>query len=68
MLADDCGVTDVTWSSLEGLTRPDGRPAADVCEAVEDGGIERNGPYWGDLLPDEIGQEAEVPTISNNGF
>lgn len=58
MLADDCGVTDVTWSSLEGLTRPDGRPAADLCEAVEDGGIERNGPYWDDLMPDKNEQEA----------
>ena len=58
MLADDCGVTDVTWAPLEGLTRPDGRPAADVCEAVEDGGIERNGAHWDDLMPDRNEQEA----------
>lgn len=58
MLADDCGVTEVTWSSLEGLTRPDGQPATDLCEAVEDGGIERNGPYWDDLMPDKNEQEA----------
>ena len=56
--ADDCAAADVTWSSLEGLTRPDGRPAADVCEAVEDGGIERNGAHWDDLMPDRNEQEA----------
>jgi hypothetical protein len=68
MFMDDCGVTDVTWSSLEGLTRPDGRPATDLCEAVEDGGIERNGAHWDDLMPDRNEQEAEASTISKNGF
>jgi hypothetical protein len=58
MLADDCGVTEVTWSSLEGLTRPDGQPATDLCEAVEDGGLWRNRALWGDLMPDKNEQEA----------
>jgi hypothetical protein len=51
MLLEDCGATDVTWTSLEGLTRPDGQPAADLCEALEDGGIERNAGELHELLP-----------------
>jgi hypothetical protein len=47
---------------------PDGQPATDVCEAVEDGGLERNRAHWDDLMPDRNEQEAEAPTISNNGF
>ena len=66
MLVDDCGVGSVTWSPLVGLTRPDGQPATDLCEAVEDGGIERNGAHWDDLMPDRNQQEAS--TISNNGL
>ena len=59
MLTDDCGAAaDVTWSPLEVLTRPDGRPAKDLCEAVEDGGIERNRAHWDDLMPDRNEQEA----------
>jgi hypothetical protein len=68
MLVDDCAAADVTWSPLEGLTRPDGRPATDMCEAVEGGGLERNRAHWDDLMPDRNEQEAEAPTISNNGF
>ncbi len=68
MLVDDCGVGNVTWSPLAGLTRPDGQPATDLCEAVEDGGLERNGAHWDDLMPDRNEQEAEASTISKNGL
>jgi hypothetical protein len=68
MLVDDCGVGNVTWASLEGLTLPDGRPVKDLCDAIEDGGLERNRAHWDDLMPDKNEQEAEAPTISNNGL
>jgi len=51
MLINDCGAADVTWRALEGLTRPDGRPVKDLCDAIEDGGLERNAGALHELLP-----------------
>jgi hypothetical protein len=51
MLLKDCGAADVSMSSLEGLTLPDGRPVKDLCDAIEDGGLERNAGVLHELLP-----------------
>jgi hypothetical protein len=51
MLINDCGAADVTWRALEGLTLPDGRPVKDLCDAIEDGGLERNAGVLHELLP-----------------
>lgn len=49
------GAARVTCATLRGLTRPDGQPAKDLCEALEDGGHWRHydgrrSGLW-DLLP-----------------
>lgn len=60
MLLNDCGAADVSMSSLEGLTRPDGQPAKDLCEAIEDGGLERNAGVLAELLPPAKEQTIET--------
>ena len=60
MLLNDCGAADVSMSSLEGLTRPDGQPAKDLCEAIEDGGLGRNAGVLAELLPPAKEQTIET--------
>ena len=60
MLLNDCGAADVSMSSLEGLTRPDGQPAKDLCDAIEGGGLKRNAGVLAELLPPAKEQTIET--------
>lgn len=45
------GVARVTRTTLETLTRPDGQPVKDLCEALEHGGFDRNAGKLEHLIP-----------------
>jgi len=45
------GAARVTFTTLESLTRPDGQPAKDLCEAIEHGGLGRNASKLSHLIP-----------------
>jgi|GEM_PF-1664120 len=44
------GAARMTVATLETLTRPDGQPAKDLCEAIEHGGLERNAEKLSKLI------------------
>lgn len=47
----EAGAERVTFATLECLTRPDGQPAKDLCDAMEEDGVDRNRAHLRHLLP-----------------